>query len=187
MPKESLFSTLSAMKPVSLEFRDYLSKELIIQEFKEGTVITHRSEISQIIYFIAYGLVSGSKISNQTKHTYWYAGSGKFIIPDSKKQPNTSVESLEFLSPTLLIGLDINVVTESMTLFKEASHIFLQIWGNRINESTEREIFLRRPFQERFDQFYVGHSGTFGNSHMKNVASYFNTSLRNFERVKNGK
>jgi len=184
MNKDLLFNALNRITPLSTDFKNYLSVHLSSHLFHKGDQMPYRPPVSETAYFIEYGLVCGVNYLTEEKVTLWFSGQERFIIPELPVPGKQFIERIEFLSPTLLIGLEFSRMKEAIRLFPEGISVCLAIIGHKIAESNEREILLRLPSKVRYTTVFARHPQYFIESYNDNLASYLNLSTRHFARLK---
>lgn len=180
---ENLFKRLNAIEKLSEAFKEYLARKLLTFEFGTGEQLPYRPPVSTTIYFIEYGLVSGLTVSEQ-KTAKWFINDGHFILPSLSTHKKPLIERIEFLSQTLLIGLELNHATHAIEIFPEAKWLFLALQDERIHDSHQRELFLRLTADVRYAHLYKKLPMLFIDGHTEKLASYLNISRRHFARIK---
>ena len=185
MHVQNLFNTLNSIKPLTIPLKAYLSNNLIFEEFSKGELLPYNQpSSSRIMYFIAYGLVCGTKLSNNKKAVLWYSQDGNFIVPELAESKEKFIGRLEFQTPTLLIGFEFPIILEEMKLYEEARYIFLGIIHQNNRESHEREIFLRLSAENRVKSLMQSIPMIFFKSKTDYMASYINISVAHYHKIK---
>lgn len=184
MNTNNLFYQLNAIKPLSESFKNYLSDHLVDQKYDRGDQLPYRQSVSNTIYFVEDGLVSGTKMINDEKTILWFSNKNHFIVPSLTASREQFIQRLEFLKPTLLIGLELPFARQAIKLFPEALELFLGIIDKTIAESNERELFLRLSAEKRHQSIAAIIPFIFSECPSENLASYLNISLTQHYRIK---
>lgn len=184
MNRNLLFNNLGQFAALSQPLQDYLSGHLHSQLFHKGDQMPYLPPISQTAYFIEYGLVSGVKFIEEMKCTLWILDQLHFIIPAPGQESPQLIDRMEFLSTTLLAGIDLTHIYEAIRLFPEAHPVFSGILMRSMAEARDRELLMRLPSESRFITALRQHPQFFTESCNVHLASYLNLSIRQFTRIK---
>lgn len=184
MDTNHLFSTLNSIKPMSKEFIAYLTENLIPYYFYSGDKMPYRPPVSRTIYFISYGIVGGIIVTHDQTETLWFAGEGQFICPGIMSSTKNFVERIEFITPTLMIGLELTTIITAISIFPEAMEILFGLLDQNRVEGNDREVLLRLSPGERVDIIANSIPILFMQAHAHQLASYLNISTRQLMRYK---
>ncbi|HEY0176915.1 MAG TPA: hypothetical protein VGC08_11085 [Pedobacter sp.] len=179
-----LFQTINHINPLSKGFQTYLSENLNYLQFNMGDHIPYLLPVSHTIYFIDYGITGGIRVSGYKKNTLWFADQGKFIFPEIMPSAKPFIERIEFLMPTLLIGMEMDIIIQAAAAFPEARQLLYGLSDRKLAEAHEREIFLRLSPDERFHSLVSATPALLIYSHAPQLASYLNISVRQLMRYK---
>lgn len=179
-----LFQTLSKFSPISRALEEYITNNLTSLNLKAGGHMVNTAPVSQTLYFIEYGLVYGSKDIAEVSEVVWIAGQGGLIVPSPGKVEKQFADRINFLSPTLMIGLEIKFLYAALEVFPEAIDLFTGIIGYKLAEANSRELLLRQPSRQRYQMMFEGNPHLFLESNNEVLASFLNISTRQFTRIK---
>ena len=184
METDYLFNYLNSIRPLSPDLKKFLLANLIFDTFNIGDQLPYRPPISTTLYFVNYGLLSGTHTQNHNKSTLWFSKEGSFILPLPNSTGKQFIDRIEFLKPTLLIGLESPLIQRTIDEFPETLSLFIRIIEQNRIESNNRELFLRLPSQERCSQLFNLMPNLFIDSNSDQLASYLNISKRQLMRIK---
>lgn len=184
METDHLFNYLNSIRPISLDLKKFLTNNLVRDEFNTGDQLPYRPPVSTTIYFVNYGLISGTNTRNHSKSTLWFSKDGTFILPLPGGTGKQFIDRIEFLKPTLLIGFESLLIKQAINEFPEALDLSIRILEQNRLESNNRELFLRLSAEERCSQLFKLMPNLYIDSNSEQLASYINISKRQLMRIK---
>lgn len=184
METDYTFEHLNSIQPLSPALKNFLADNIVSHEFNSGDQLTYRPPVSTTVYFVKYGLISGTNTQNHNKSTVWFSKEGTFILPLLYTAGKQFIDRIEFLKHTLLIGLESPLIKQAIKEFPEAQNLFMNIQEQNRIESNNRELFLRLSAEDRCLYLFKLMPNLFIDSNSDQLASYINISKRHLMRIK---
>lgn len=181
---ELLLAKLNKINPLSSNFQNYISQNLGHYSYIPGDHVLFRQPLTNTVYFIASGTVSGISMMNDKKTTVWFAVKDHFIIPTFHQSEKQFLTHLEFVTPSQLLTLEFDMIFHAIEHFPEALLLFKGIVAQHIYEANSREAILRMPSNKRYSSTLEQIPSLLNDCHAEQLASYLAMSLSTLMRIK---
>lgn len=152
---ERLLKTLSAIEPLSEEFKTALAKKTETVPLPKSHYLLQVSKVSDTAFFMETGFAMSFRYVKGKKHIDNFFKEESIVVsPRSFFQQLPSKESIITLTPSNILHISYRDVMLLLDNFKEASSIYRVIMNNYYEESRERvhDFQLLDAF-ERYEKF----------------------------------
>jgi len=180
---ELLFEKLNAIRTLSSPFKSYLTENCEIFRFEAHQYALFQSRNPRL-YFVSAGLSSADFMQSGNHQPVMFFGEGDFIPPSISTYKSKFIHTLKFYMPTVLLGITIAQAKYALRHFPEAPDLFLGIADHQIASGYARELFLRMPVQDRYNQLFTTNRQLFKECSSQQLAAYLNISQRQLMRLK---
>lgn len=186
MKTEKLFSVLSSIHPISLEFKNAIERIITPLSLPQYHLLLEATKIAECAYFIDEGFAMSYTFVKGKKQVDCFWNSGHIMV--SARSFFEKVPSQEFIqlrTPSELLCVNYDSVLNLFQTFPEANFIYRVIMNQYYEHSRERTRDLQHlTAVERYEKLIRYFPDVEQHVTQKHIASYLGIAPQSFSRIK---
>jgi CRP/FNR family transcriptional regulator, anaerobic regulatory protein len=125
MDTERFFKMLETLHPLSDEFKEFLKTNLIPLSLPARHILLDVPKVASHVYFLNEGFAMSYTVSITGKITESFWKPGQLIVAfESFFEQKASIEVIQLMKPSELLGISYETVTQSLARFPEAEILY---------------------------------------------------------------
>ncbi|HMI67797.1 MAG TPA: Crp/Fnr family transcriptional regulator [Cyclobacteriaceae bacterium] len=184
-----LFKVLSAIHPLSKNFKRALERELLPLSLPKHHMLLEVPDISRYAYFLSSGFAMAFAFVHGKKVTEAFWTPGQILVASSSFfEQVPSAEYIQLMDKSELLCISYDSVQKLFSLYPEATHLYRIIMNRQYGQSRMRvQDFRRLSAQERLEKLISIIPDIEQTIPQESIASYLGITPQSLSRLKRKK
>jgi len=183
----SFIQRLNQTKIIHQKLAASLIDGLRINRFDAQETFLSPGHFAAGIYYIESGIIRGAVEGINEKQITWFCQEGDIYIPQGIFNQQLSEEYLSTVTKTTLSVLPLSVIEKNISVYPDATELFLRLLSESIRQGSYREHLLRiTAAKDRYNFVLKNEPYLFKRVPHYLIASYLNVTKETFSRLNRG-